>query len=1004
MSYDYNALVTSLSSHRESATAAREASDTSKYVEHLQEALQVFETLSGHCPMTPLLWLQYAYDMHCMMTSQSTEEEAAETARQSRLQTMELALNEFPGSAVLQLHYCELLVESLPPEPEEDQLKTAQKALLKALSQVGSGSHRNEGEIIAQLYRLHAHFAITHQKGQDAALASLLQRARTPMENANDSLQQEVHSFCNETAKVPSKTLQEEFLPALEEARRWEAKAYSRLRSCEDDVSMAMLQEQIRCNDQVDLAPSDASTFSFVTTSNEFIDNVMKAKPEKNVRFWMGFGGAGTAKAFQQYAAACRKFRFPKDDNPEAKETDSKKQQQQLILAVFERAIAECPTVESLWLAYLKHITYLWNNDPEYAPPPQTFKTVSTRAVRNCPFSLALTQQQLLIPLLLANKDQSDYVLDPDELLQIVNKALDSKFLPSPANAFDLFVTAIRTIQRRMLFLLAKTVLGVDPSKKTKQATVLKYDEIELMASKTPKGNNAADTAAPLDGDSWQEVQDLCEEMKDMFEAATSRLSKDHKSWNEGRSMLLHEQGLMERVVIAPLLSLANTKGTMMAENDGGIGDALLHFEKATKSNPPHPDSYKALIEQVLHHGASSSGSSRNPGDVVSRLRQVRGLYQRAMKAVGKSKVKDAAAAMQMATSASSRRDYETALTCLCNDYREFERVFGSERSLADASRLIQKKLQKASFHATKRHKSAAPPQQGEAPMEVDEEEPSNTRLAKRRASDAANEAKDSRGENPRNKRRKMEAKQQNSSEAEISAAPQPNDSEEHNAPSKQRKKDAEEAKTDEPAPAPRKPNVQPKQNYKVKIGTIFHKAHPYTVRISNLALETEEMDIIEAFKQEHKCGAVVHCRVQREKVLHGKGKKGVSKGWGLLQFEERESVEKALGLDQKVELYGSTLHLARSHVPAVGIVPSGMHRPKQKETMQDSGQSGDSGKSSVADAAKSTIESKTGSAVGILAFRPRGVAKKQQGPKKGRPKTKLDLAPTESSAQSDKK
>jgi hypothetical protein len=38
---------------------------------------------------------------------------------------------------------------------------------------------------------------------------------------------------------------------------------------------------------------------------------------------------------------------------------------------------------------------------------------------------------------------------------------------------------------------------------------------------------------------------------------------------------------------------------------------------------------------------------------------------------------------------------YETSLRCLCHDYSVFERCFGSETSLADASKVIRKKLAK---------------------------------------------------------------------------------------------------------------------------------------------------------------------------------------------------------------------------------------------------------------------------------------------------------------------
>ena len=639
--------------------------------------------------------------------------------------------------------------------------------------------------------------------------------------------------------------------------------------------------------------------------------------------------------------------------------------------------------MEGLWIAYLKHLNWLWNNTPEHAPSPQAFKILTIRAVRNCPFSLSLVQQQLQVSLLLANqKGDSEYVMDPEELLQIITKALDSKFLPTPAQTFDLFATAIRVIQRRILFILATSALGHDPHSKAKEKlpAVLNFDDAELTPSKIPKSkhsNKSPPTLAvnPLNDDAWTEVQDLCEEMRDMYDEAMKRLNKDHSQWTEGRAILQQEWGLVEQFVIGPLSSISspsNVDNAHMIDNGSDPQKPLSHFEKAIRlHNPPHPDSYRNLIQHVLNHGASThpiAAASRSPGDVLSRLRQVRGLYQKAVQSVGKAKVKDTTSALQTATTTSVLRDYETALSCLCHDYHEFERLFGSEQSLADAKRLIQKKIQKTTFRSSQQPTPSVPagPQQhseepsGEAPMEVDRDGPSKSPIAKRKASNANDSKGDTDNQDPPTKKRKTEADETLKPSAVL-------------------------------------PKLQPKKHHKVKVGHIFHRSHPFTVRVSNLAIQTGEMDLVETFRQEHKCGAIVHVRIQREKPFHAKGsreaKLGISKGWALLQFEERESVEKALDLNEKVELDGNTLHVERSHVPAVGLVPPGMHRAGSKQKKK-TGQ----GKSDVED--KKNSDDKPGDKApskpavgntkpaGVLSFRPRVV-----GPKKQHPKAKLDLS-----------
>lgn len=813
MSYDYNALVAKLASHREAAASQHEK-DPVKYGEHVQEALQVFDTLSSHCPMSPLLWMQYAFDMSELMRSLSSSDgdgsgNAQETARQTRIETLEVGLNEFPGSAILQLHYCELLVNALPEpqstaedEAEKEKYKTVQKALLRAIKQVGSGSHRNEDEITHKIFTLCTHFYMHYQKSQDGALACLLQRARTPMESFNDSILQEAQHFLK--SSKATKETQQEFLLALEEARRWEAKAFLPLRSFEDEVTSSMHKEQISHTDSdLDFSSLESDgSFQLPTLSSSFTDNVLRGKSEHHMqRYWVGLGGATTAQTFLQYATACRKLRFPTtDDNGDENDgkasqqllEDRKKQQQQLTLSVFERGLAECPTVEALWLAYLKHLTWLWNNDKPNSVSPQAFKTVATRAVRNCPFSLALVKQQLYICLLLANQKQSEHIMDPEELLGIVTKALDSRFLPTPSSALDLFVTAIRVVLQRILSLLATTVLGHDPNKKGKIASILSFDDAELMPSKIPKqkDSNKTDVSAdPLDDDAWQEVQDLCEEMRDMFEAAMARLAKDQASWTEGRALLEKEWGCMEQVAITPLLTISSSSTT---HTGGKSDDVLSHFEKVIRLHcPPHPDSYRALIQHVLQHGTSiiSSSEERSPSDIVSRLRKVRCLYQTAIQSVGKARLKDTAGSLETVPTTTAFRDYETALSCLCHEYQEFERIFGSEQSLANAIRLMQKKLQKTAFQNTSEFASAQERKQGPetatAGLQI---EASGSINSKRKAPQVGGSDADAR--DPPSKKRKTEAHKGDKEERSFVASPQ----------------------------------QQSKLNHKVKIGHIFHK------------------------------------------------------------------------------------------------------------------------------------------------------------------------------------
>jgi RNA recognition motif-containing protein len=171
------------------------------------------------------------------------------------------------------------------------------------------------------------------------------------------------------------------------------------------------------------------------------------------------------------------------------------------------------------------------------------------------------------------------------------------------------------------------------------------------------------------------------------------------------------------------------------------------------------------------------------------------------------------------------------------------------------------------------------------------------------------------------------------------------------------------------------------------------YPAHPFTVRVTNLAGETEDMDLVDLFRS--KCGPVVHAKIVREKSHHpGKHK---SKGWGLVQFEDRDSVEKALTLNDLIGIHERLINVDRSHVPAVGLVPPGMHRVKPKgegksskrnqkkregklskdETHEDVTMKDENAKD---DESKREVPAKAAAtdSASILSFRPRGVARRK--------------------------
>jgi RNA recognition motif-containing protein len=209
-----------------------------------------------------------------------------------------------------------------------------------------------------------------------------------------------------------------------------------------------------------------------------------------------------------------------------------------------------------------------------------------------------------------------------------------------------------------------------------------------------------------------------------------------------------------------------------------------------------------------------------------------------------------------------------------------FEGAFGSERSRSRASKVIEKKLHKA--------KIVSVPTKAPAPQPITGTKGAEVKVSSDHAA-----------------KRKLE----NLDNAEQ--------------PSKKQKTEEQVDETTPPKAIIDKPIATKKALPKVRIGNLEHPAHPFTVRVSNLSLDTEDMDLVDAFRS--KCGAIVHAKIIREKHLH-QGK-SISKGCGLVQFEERDAVEKALELDDVLGIKEKIIIVERSHVPASSIVPPGMHR-----------------------------------------------------------------------------
>ncbi|GKY93599.1 hypothetical protein MPSEU_000327300 [Mayamaea pseudoterrestris] len=886
MSYDYNALVAKIAQERRAAQQLQQNDNDNdsqlRIMQHLGSAMETFDTLSAHCPMTPLLWMQHAATARQFMQLSSRinsdqvtgsdknddgsmamndndddanratiNDESYRTALQTQLDILELGLQEFPGSGLLQLCFAELLLQCQCKSLDE---KLA--AVETALQHVGQGSHLAEDDIIGRLFDIHLQLSLEQPDETTrakAVAASLIWRSKAPL-LVNESLQQEARETLLKTNMQQRDV--DEILFVVERNRQRVAKAYSRLWSLGDDIEMSLHQLGVLAKHQlpvlVDADGQQKIDWTRVTQSG-------------NQLYGMGLGEHTVAHAFIQYAlavqkqldengmAAARNESDASDNENGDNDEDDSIIPKNLPTAIYERAISECPTVESLWMSYARHLSEALASkslpECELANVASKLQSVTQRAMRNCPNSLLLVEQRLMTFLTLLKAGFE--VIDPDALLQVAQAALDTKFLPAEWQHLKVFLTAVRVVKLRILMLLTPKGKGA----------VVDYDDAEPLLNHKKKKAASQRVADNV----LEEANDLVDDLTDMYEQVETRLKEAFPKWSAGRSLLWRDRALTSQLLLDNLQRLESGE----QQNKGALSDksAVHWFDKALRtSNPPHPDWYRSYIAAFV----AAPGEIANGCDVARRIRHVRYLYQQGVKLVGRPKV-DVNEGNQL-TNAQLQRDFDTAFSCLCQEWLEFEQTIGSDRSIGRASHAIQIKMRKTPSQLS----FVAAPSQNTLKRKYNEQitltdEPP----AKKYKVDDDNATQTKAGE-------------ATNGVAESTAA------------------------------------TPPPGKLKVKVGDLEYPVHPYTVRISFLHPETEDMDLVELLRP--KCGNIVHARIVRDKHPPFK-----SKGWGLVQFEEKDAVEKALALNDVIGLHEKVLRIERSQQPAVSLVPPGRHKISEK-------------------------------------------------------------------------
>jgi hypothetical protein len=1083
MSYNYENVVNSIREYRRrayadmfveaSAATAPALAASAPDLNALQHSMDGFATLSAHCPMTPLLWMQYAHDTEVLMEGLMMVESAAEDGGEeyhqgeSRLRQMdskrnalesstgilELALAEFPGCAVLWLYYLESVADYVYQSEElrlfntlngaigmevddiqakRNKLSTAFECALKS---VGIGAHVNEGAFVSEIYRLNASFLLfllsvdvevmnLNQKGVGAndgddigiflhLISTLfMEWSKTPMgEGSNDEMMQDMEHIWNEACLIvlslyPGEEKQQKLKNDLgkKKATLWskidsERKKTSSLTnilsSYENEIDVAMSNEgivfprQSFFSQQHDLSNSNTNgdavgnhLLSLKRTCSKW-DQILLGDTNS---FLLGLGGAETSRAFSKavkflqciYQGIMKNGKSA--DSTERSSIDSHvaEYKEAIICSLYERAISECPTVESIWVSYMSFLRAEWShlrNSGGQSHREQellsALQSTSHRAIRNCPYSCDLFEMRMTTLGMMSASN-----LEPDDITAVVKECSELGFLNDNREALlHLRLVAILVVTRK---LMSRISLGTTTSSNNGRGK--DYDDSEEMnilpASNRRNSLNGTVCYDLLNHSTMEEVQDLIEDIRDMYDEADSYLhsskTEDDQAATDARKVAFWKhRALTEAYTLCPI-SIALRKicdNDIDSDQDDDVFsdmEAIQSFEKLVKAQKPsHPDSWREYIRYtsasriyLIGRGSHSTQSMPDSmGGVVCTIRRSRGLYNRAMSCVKKA-CHTTIAPVEMKQSMMERgidgtmfqRDYGSALLDLCREYLAFERNWGSEESFSFAQTMVRSKL---------------------ANWEPTEASITNTFSIR----------EDSHG------KRKLEDNGSASDYENVPSANTKNYDENENDKEAKRVK----VKTD---------LKQPKITdglHKVRIGKLDYPAHPYTIHVSKLSRSTTDMDLVDAFR--HEFGAVVHAKILREK-LTGKGGHhfhGESKCAGLIQFEERSSVEDALRRDGEFKVGEQPVKIQRSHLPAVGVVPPGLHRVNPKgegkvskrnklkkssvdgmevemEGRHDDGHNGDQHKEKHDVASTSSPSSLS---FGVLSFKPRAMRQK---------------------------
>lgn len=954
MSYDYNAILQSITKNR--TKAYENCSATSSYpslisptisnidVEALSEAVEGYATLSSHCPLPPLLWLQYACDAGVLMEGllSSGEEDdddgdidmndidMAEKQKnrkqvsETRIGILAAGIEEFPGSKLLRRWYLEELMRDYEnfwdsTGTNEKQEMKMLKAFTEAVEWVCEGSYYydsteddNDGEScdILTIWKLFLMFLSksTSPSKIERIKECFLHRSSIPAKHINDELRDEIST-------IPEIANDASFLEAIEDGRRNACKLDSEMAPFEDEIIEAMSHEGIYKSSIIndDLWVYGGNIFLRLQKPNS---NENGDSPIPHQNYLMGLGGQATANVFIKFAISkATPTTNPKHIQSYVDSVEKTKKDMLLSLRIFERAISECPTVEQLWISYIHFLLRISQSHPTFLAP-SILLDACHRSVRNCPYSATLYKLQMHCRTLDLKTE-----IDLDGLLEISKAATEAKLLPSSEAYLDVHLEVPRVIRRRLLKVLSS--LSSSEEDDDERGIVVPFDISDSDVTKEVTSKYIEKLPPMDDIDKIELIHDLIDDIREAYKSADLFVRKNYHNWNLGRGKLWRERATMEAHLFYPIC--ASYPPDLDGDDEDGGGrkrrkkksdvekalegkleeEAVKCFEKLVRIHPKCVEAWREYIAFMMSIGATNPVSSKSDeelecGFVVDNLRKVRGLYRRAIKVAGTVQSGESSIGAEFALNDDQNSSLSSFLVSLpgmvlCQEFLTFERNFGSLTSIKNAVNLIRPVLKKIEDQS-----------KNSVSIDFTKESEAEAAVNKKRTASEMNSIEN-------------EGKiQKDSSESKRIKI--------DHIPDEVEKADSSSQGETEAA-KPTNLKVLKQSALHITIGKMTYPAHPYTIHVTNLSPETQDMDLVDTFKQ---CGGIVHARVLRVKS-HNPKEKAKSKGSGLVQFEEQTSVESALELSENIGLHERLIKVERSHCAAVPIVSPGMHRVNPK-------------------------------------------------------------------------